>query len=200
MKKLKKIRTVPQTKPYKQIIVNVGATLASRLSVQKLGVWKRGVTSNLSLCGYQAFIFELNEYLPKHHKLTEFQIVQLLANEFPDSKMMQRLFKVVSGITKEKTRQDSLQYYRFRYNSGRLFPTRPGRKGPISFKYNAAGERLSFYSPKPFLMKDKEYQLTMSRYGPDIRREQDFNWHVQLCHPVKGASGRKAYKNFDWCI
>lgn len=114
---------------------------------------------------------------------------------------MQRLHRVVcEGKLEERKRQDSVQYYRYRYNRGCLFPTRPGRIGPISFKYNMEGERISFLTEKERPLSDKEYQRTLDRFGPDIRREQDFNWHVQENHPVRQPKGRRTYESFDWCI
>lgn len=200
MAKSKGQRTLQKTKPHKTIIVEVPPQLATRLQTEKVGKWKRGTTSNLSIAGYLTFLFELNEYLPKRHKLTDYQIAKLLANEFPTSSMMQRLFRVVNGDRSHVCRQDTVQYYRYRYNTGILFPTRPGRKGPISFKYNSEGERISFYSAKEAPLSEKEYQGTIERYGPDIRTEGDFNWHVQVNHPVVKPKGRLTYDSFDWCI
>lgn len=195
-----KKRTLQKTRPHKIITVEVPPNLAARLQAEKVGKWKRGTTSNLSIAGYLTFLFELNEYLPTRHKLTEYQIAKLLANEFPTSSMMQRLFRVVNGDRSDVRRQDTVQYYRYRYNRGILFPTHPGRIGPISFKYNINGERISFYSPKEVPLSEKEYEATIKRYGPDKRREGDFNWHVQVNHPVRKPKGIPTYESFDWCI
>lgn len=153
------------------------------------------------MCGYLAFLFELNEYLPKAHKLTDYQIAHLCGNEFPDSQMMQRLFQVVcQERVDRRSRQSSVQYYRYRYNGGFLFPTKGKRKGPISFKYNQDGDKISLYNPKGGLLSQKEHDRMIQKFGPDIRLEQDFNIHIQKHDRVRRKPGPPTYESFDWCI
>ncbi len=112
---------------------------------------------------------------------------------------MQRLL-LTYNRGRAEYRMDTVQYYRYRYNSGRLFHgIKEKRKGPISFKYNHNGDRITFSGQKT-LLSEKELKLTLERYGPDERRTQDFNWHVQVNHPVKKKLGRQTYESFDWVI
>lgn len=154
----------------------------------------------MTLTGYQAFLFEVNEYLPKHQKLTDYQLARLFANEFPHSKPMQRLLLTYNrGEAEHKS--DTVGYYRYRYNKGYILRNKPDkRKGPISFKYNSEGERISYRGTTGKLLTEKEYELTIKRFGPDERREADFNWRVQVHHPVRQKKGRQTYESFDWCI
>lgn len=112
---------------------------------------------------------------------------------------MQRLLAAQSGLISKK-RQDSVQYYRYRYNSGYLRPQDGPRKGPISFKYDANGDRISFYGNKDTPLTKAQFDRTIERYGPDIRGDAEFNWHVQVNHPVVKPKGRPSYESFDWCI
>ena len=189
-----------KTKPYKTITIDVFPDFEPRITVPVMGGRLRGITSNLSLCGYIAFLFEINEYLPKKHKLTDFQLARLFATEFPSSKAMQRILNTFNrGVTEYK--MDTIGYYRYRYNKGYLLTGKRGKRlGPISFKYNSSGDRQTFWGSSTKPLSDAEYQRTLERFGPDERRGQDFNWHVQVNHPVVKKKGRATYDSFDWCI
>ena len=93
----------------------------------------------------------------------------------------------------------TIPYYRGYYNRGKLIKAQSPRRGPISFRYNDQGERLSFRTDKR-LLNEEEYQQTLALYGPDERSTQDFDFSYKLAALPKNKGGRPSYDSFDWCI
>lgn len=119
--------------------------------------------------------------------------------EFPQKRRFQVALEIVAG-KKVSSSWYSLPSMRGRYNRGELIPSHNGvRKGPISFRYNDKGEKISNYNYH-HLMKPEEYDIVVARYGPDNRSTQDFDWSYKLVAPPKNKGGRPSYKSFDWCI
>lgn len=184
------------TKPYKIIEIRVHPHLEERIIQKQKGLWIRGVTSNLSIVGYIAFLFEVNEYLPKDHKLTDYQLCLAIRREFPSRKKIQRLQPVKTAFNKI---EDTLPYIRGRYNRGELFTSRPGRRGPISFRYNERGERLKFKGTH--LMTEADYEDAIRRYGPDSKQEiTPFDWKAVKPKPTPKRKKKDSYDSFNWCI
>lgn len=185
----------PQTRPYAEIVVRIHPEFARRISTNLTGI--RGITSNLSPSGYLAFLFEINEYLPKNRKLTDYQIAKCVAAEFPQRQVYQKLLDTQAGRIPVRSRY-SIKAYRSYYNKGTLLPKK-GRHGPISFGYNEAGERLSNKNSKK-LLEQEEYEAILKRYGPEHRGTEPFDWSYRLVPPPPNRGGRPSYKSFDWCI
>ena len=195
-----------RTRPYKEITIKVhpDSTFARGLTACRTGKFARGITSGLSIQPYLAFLFEVNEYLPGEHKLTDFQIAKCVAEEFPDRK---HLWDLVDRETGHKRRAKkgkrcgfSVATYRQRYNSGKLvYGTEGKRFGPISFRYNIKGERLSRFSNNPLC--EGEYKHIMRTYGPEVRTEHPpFEWKAVARKKQASKKKQSEYDSFDWCI
>lgn len=194
--KQKKVWTFPKTRPYKEIVIQVHPDFVPRLQTHLVKNVSRGITSNLSPKGYLAFLFEINEYLPKKHKLTDYQIARAVVSEFPAHTNFQR-FLDFSSVRKHA--YYSVHGQRSYYNSGKLIKAQPVRKGPISFRYNSEGERLSFKRATK-LLTEEEYQQILARYGPDLRTNEAIDFSYKMTPLPKNKGGRPCYKSFDWCI
>ena len=185
------------SRPYKQIIINVYPTLEARLRFQRKGSYGKGLTSSLTMYAYMAFLLEINEYLPKDHKLTDFQLVRCIANEFPTKRTAQVLMEYHSGKTKYN-KWNSFAMYRERYNRGRLPQWEGTRTGPISFPYNENGDRCSYNS---VALSQKQIDKKLETYGPDRRDSREFDFDtVAMQTRTKKKLGRPTYESFDWCI
>lgn len=199
-----KRRRVPRTRPYKDITITVYPDFVPRLVTTIGGSYARGITSGLSIRAYFAFIFEVNEYLPKEHKLTDFQIAKCVVNEYPDRPKMFDILETEAGRLSRKNKRgrhcrNTVSSYRQLYNKGKLVCANKGiRPGPISFKYNSDGERISFFSRK--LLSEAEFNLIMGRYGPENRLTQDFDWVAVNRRRGKPEPKKTKYDSLDWCI
>jgi hypothetical protein len=101
--------------------------------------------------------------------------------------------------------EHSLAFFRRKYNAGKLLTASPGRKGPISFKYNEQGERITNYycrGATPNLLPQREYDRILKTYGPDHRETRDFDFTVKepKRNKVKKPRGQTHYNSFDWVI
>jgi hypothetical protein len=162
----------PRVRPYKIIQVHVYPHFEERITLKQNGRWVRGTTSNLSITAYIAFLLELNEYMPKEHKLTDYQLCRAIIREFPHRPRIQRLRP---QKTLESKTEDTLTYWRARYNRGDIFPDRRPRTGPISFRYDENGDRLGFFGAKKLLTQEG-YEQALRQYGHDNRPGAEFDW------------------------
>lgn len=144
-----------------------------------------------------AFIFEINEYLPQEHKLTDYQIARVWADEFPKLKIPKKILDYHSGKLKYE-KLATVTAFRNKYNLGQLFSQKGSREGPISFPYNGNGIRIS-YQGNP--LSQEKIKEKLERYGPDRRDRQQFDWEtVAMFAKAKRRKGRPTYESFDWCI
>lgn len=151
----------------------------------------------MTLCRYMAFIFEINEYLPKEHKLTDFQIAKCWVDEFPKLRIPQQIFAWYCGELPH-SKQRSIACHRNYYNLGKLRSQKNTRDGPISFAYNEIGQIVD-YLDRP--LTQEAIQKKLDLYGPDRRDTQQFDWEtVKMFSRAKKPLGRPTYKSFDWCI
>lgn len=183
--------------PFKQIVINVYPNLARRVSSKLKGKYHRGLTSNLSFNSYLAFLFEINEYLPKEHKLTDFQIARCVNNEFPKRKGAKSILIYESGKSPWH-KEHSIATHRNRYNHGWIPTIRGGvRLGPISYSYNDEGLRLNRHGN----ILTKEQKITWdNKFNPETRKDiPDFDWKAVNTKPSKYKRVNK-YDSFDWCI
>lgn len=112
---------------------------------------------------------------------------------------MQRLLHTYTA-GRAAHRIDTIQYYRYLYNIGKLYQKKEPRKGPIAFKYNSDGDRINTQPNSSKVLAPEEIEAILIKFGPDSRRSQDFNWHVQAVHPVRKPLGKPCYESFDWVI
>lgn len=101
-----------------------------------------GVKSQLTLSEFITVLLELNDQLPPHKRLTDLQIIDQLAQEFPKSHVAYRL---VQG-------KKSLGYLRSLYNMGRFSPDKT--PPPIkSIPYGHDGWPINPWSGRPMTAK-----------------------------------------------
>jgi hypothetical protein len=143
-----------------------------------------GRVTGLSYHGYWIWIFNINEYLPKDLKLTDFAIAMNVVGEFPHHLPVKRLLQEFDEDPLERAKSlaqpGNPQPYRVRrfrrmYNKGILLKRhgKPlGRHGPVSFRYNNDGDPVSSFNYHHVLTPEKMLKL-IHFYGgerPDERR------------------------------
>jgi len=101
------------------------------------------------LCHFLFELFETNEQLPATQRRTNTALAQVVMNEFPKNYELHERLK-----RGEKT---GINYYRQRYNTGRLIPGKPIRL--VSFRYNNFGDRVDYFTGKRLLTISQQKEI-----------------------------------------
>lgn len=141
----------------------------------------KGRTTQLNREAYFAFLFEINEALPKDRKLTDFQIAKAVVYEFWHVKQAHRLLEKPEKCRYNLPRWGTIARWRSRYNRGLLVRTPDGvphRSGPVSFRYDLSGNRVSQKSERKVLTPG-EVDAILVRYSSSRAEQDAFEREVQ---------------------
>ena len=118
-----------------------------------------GLTTHLGLFEYLAKLFEANETLPAHRKLTDEALRAVMLKEFAHCKSFVRQANSGKGSI--------VNYYRYRYNVGKLRGVPPGL---ISYRYNEIGIPVDFRTGKKVLTHNDKTAIVQRFREEFIRR------------------------------
>lgn len=90
------------------------------------------------LCHFLFEMFEINEQLPAETRRTNAALTELVIKEFPRNYPLH--------VRLRKGEKTGINYYRQRYNTGRLIPGRPVKY--VSYRYNTFGDRVDYFTGK----------------------------------------------------
>lgn len=100
-----------------------------------------GKKSKMGICQFWAYLFELNESLPRKHRMTDEEIKRQVIQEFPDRQAVVKLGPV--GQKGEVT----VNHYRQKYNVGRFTQGMVPKK--LSKRYGLDGKEVNPRTGKP---------------------------------------------------
>lgn len=102
----------------------------------------RGLKFGLSPKEHWAGLFELNERLPKHKKMTDEEIKRQMLKEFPDHLGI----KALGGVGEKSKHGMTVNQFRKRFNQGKLTPHPPQI---LSKRYDINGNEVNPRTGKP---------------------------------------------------
>jgi hypothetical protein len=160
-------------KPYEAVVIYLWKEIIERIkSPGSAPTATLGKTSRLRYKSYWAFLFDINEHLPKDKKMTDYAIARNVQREFPTIKSAQRALKP----RKSRGAQESVRYWRRQYNTGQLLHSRVSKEkyrliGPVSFRFNNDGDACSSHSPTR-LLTPEDIKQQIEKYSRGVPYER----------------------------
>ena len=128
--------TKTRRKPKPQNLLDIRRTPDPKV-IRDYAPRARGKRLNMGVCQFWAYIFELNESLPKAKRMTDAEIKRQFCEEFPDRTAAQRL--LAGEVT--------INHHRQLYNLGRY--TRGHKPAKPSNRYTVDGVLANPRTGKP---------------------------------------------------
>lgn len=115
----------------------------------------KGHTTGLGICAFFAYLFKVNEIVPKRKKKTDDQIAAEVEKEFP--------YRPTAFCFRGKNKTRTISEYRHRYNTGKF--TKGVIPSILSFRYDEDGDKVDMRTGKIKLVKfEVECLLSAHRY------------------------------------